>query len=101
MPVATLRQIGGRNQWNGGIQHACLLKAILLQNLLTVVPIHLYPPVVSRGKFSVTTGGNFPMTDDSQVLEPGDKIIPIVVVEEDLSSFNTPAHDVMEYSRGV
>jgi len=33
-----------------------------------------------------------------QVLEPGDTIIPIFCVEEDLPSFNTPAHDMMEYS---
>jgi len=33
-----------------------------------------------------------------QVLEPGDKIISICGVQEDLPSFNTPAHDMMEYS---
>jgi hypothetical protein len=52
------------------LQHACLLKAILLQNLLTVVPVHLYPPVVSWGKFSVTTGGNFSMTDVNTTIKP-------------------------------
>jgi hypothetical protein len=36
-----------------------------------------------------------------QVLEPGDKITPIFGVEEDLPSFNTPAHDMMEYPGGL
>jgi len=31
------------------------------------------------------------------VLEPGDKVISIFCVQEDLPSFNTPAHDMMEY----
>jgi hypothetical protein len=32
-----------------------------------------------------------------QVPEPGDKIISICCVQEDLLSFNTPAHDMMEH----
>jgi hypothetical protein len=35
------------------------------------------------------------------VPEPGDKIISIFSVQEDLPSFNTPAHDMLEYAGGV
>jgi hypothetical protein len=36
-----------------------------------------------------------------QVLEPGDKISTIFCIQKVLPSFNTRAHDMMEYPRGL